>query len=72
MFQIEGCSMGSPVSVVVANLVMEHVETRVLNSLPFQVKMYCTYVDDTFVILKRANPEAFHRALNSIHPRHAV
>lgn len=66
--QIEGCPMGSPVSVVMANLVMEHVETRVLESIPFHVKMYCRYVDDTFVILKRANLEAFHQARNSVHP----
>lgn len=68
--QIEGCPTGSPVSVTVANLVMEHVETRVLNSVPFPVKMYCRYVDDTFVILKRVNQDVFHVALNSVH--HAI
>lgn len=46
---------------------MEHAETRMLDSLPFQVKVYCRYVDDTFVILKSATMEAFHEALNSVH-----
>lgn len=65
--EIEECPMGSPVSVTVANLVMEHVKTQVLNLLPFWVKMYCRYMDDTFVILKRANLFAFHVALYSVH-----
>ncbi|CAN7978756.1 unnamed protein product, partial [Ixodes persulcatus] len=65
--QIEGCPMGSPVSVTVANLVMEHVEKLVVNSLSFPLKMYCRYVDDTFVILKKVNLHTFHLALNSIH-----
>ncbi|CAN8028671.1 unnamed protein product [Ixodes persulcatus] len=46
---------------------MEHIETRVLNSVPFPMKMYCRYVDDNFVILKRVNLDAFHVALNSVH-----
>lgn len=65
--QIEGCPMGSPVSVAVTNLVIEHIQARLLDSLPFQVKMYCRCVDDMFVILKRANMEAFHETLNSVH-----
>lgn len=68
--QIEGCPIGSPVSVPVANLVMEHVETQVFSSLPFPVKMYCRYVDDTFVILKRDNLHDFHAMLNIVH--HAI
>ncbi|CAN7977908.1 unnamed protein product, partial [Ixodes persulcatus] len=64
--QIEGCPMGSPVSVRVANLVMEYVEKFVMTSLSFPLKMYCRYVDDTFVILKKVNLHAFHFALNSI------
>lgn len=60
--------MGTPVSVTMANLVMEYVETRALEPLPFQLKLYCRYVDDTFVILKRANLFALHEALNSVHP----
>ncbi|CAN7952193.1 unnamed protein product, partial [Ixodes pacificus] len=68
--QIEGCPMEIPVSVTVANLVMEHVETRVLNSVPFLVKMCCRYVDDTFTILERINLDAFHVGLNSVH--HAI
>lgn len=47
---------------------MQHVETICLSTLPFPVKMYCRYVDDTFVIVEKHNLQAMHDALNSVHP----
>ncbi|CAN8015850.1 unnamed protein product, partial [Ixodes persulcatus] len=66
--QVNGCPMGSPVSVSVANLVMEHIEEKVLKTVAFPVKFYRQYVDDTFVILDKCHANDFHRELNSVHP----
>ncbi|XP_064474029.1 uncharacterized protein LOC135388396 [Ornithodoros turicata] len=60
--------MGSPVSVTLANLVMEHVEESALEQAPCPIKFYRRYVDDTFVILSRVLVDAFHSVLNSVEP----
>ena len=45
--------MGSPVSVVVANLVMEEVEERAIDSFGQPTRVWKRFVDDTFVILDK-------------------
>jgi hypothetical protein len=44
--------MGSSLSPIVANLVMESIEQEALTTFTFPVKHWRRYVDDTFVILK--------------------
>ncbi|XP_064478913.1 uncharacterized protein LOC135392149 [Ornithodoros turicata] len=66
--QIEGCPMGSPVSVTMANLVMEYVEESAFQRFIHNIKFYRWYVDDTFVILNRNLLDEFHSTLNSIEP----
>ncbi|CAN8014586.1 unnamed protein product, partial [Ixodes persulcatus] len=66
--QVNGCPMGSPVSVSVANLVVELIEEKVLRKVAFPVKFYHRYVDDTFVILDKGHANDFHRELNSVPP----
>ena len=44
--QVHGTAMGSPVSVVVANLVMEHIEQRALATFLNEVRFWKLYVDD--------------------------
>ncbi|XP_064482981.1 uncharacterized protein LOC135395821 [Ornithodoros turicata] len=66
--QIEGCPMGSPVSVTLANLVMEHIEETAMERFCHPVKFYHRYVDDTFVILNSDHVDDFHSVLNSIAP----
>ena len=58
--------MASPVSVVVADFVMEDVECRVLTFFPSPPRFWKRYVGDTCCTLRTV--ENFHRHLNSIEP----
>ena len=64
--QIFGCPMGSPVSAILANLVMEQVEERALISAPHPPKWWFRYVDDSHVCIAREHLTEFHSHLNSI------
>ena len=64
--QVFGTAMGSPVSVTVANLVMEDVEERALNTYPNPPKFWKRYVDDVCVAMKRDETNDFLNHLNSI------
>ena len=61
-----GTAMGAPVSVIVANLVMENVEERALNSYPNPPKFWKRYVDDVCVAMKKDKTDDFLSHLNSI------
>ena len=63
--QAQGTVMGSPVSVTVANLVMEDVEQRVLSTFRLFWKRY---VDDTCTAIHPEEVKEFHNHLNSIKP----
>jgi len=41
--------MGSPLSPIVADLVLQHLETRAINMLPTRLPFYYRYVDDIFL-----------------------
>ena len=64
--QIHGCAMGSPVSPVVANLCMEEIEKRAINTTTVSPKFWKRYVDDSFCIIKSDAVASFHDSLNSI------
>ena len=64
--QIFGCPMGSPVSAILANLVMEHVEERALSTALHPPKWWYRYVDDSHLCLAREHLTEFHSHLNSI------
>ena len=66
--QIHGTAMGSPVSVTVANLVMEDVEQRALATFPNPPKFWKRYVDDTCCALATSDIDQFHQHINSIEP----
>ena len=57
--QIHGTAMGSPVSVVVTNLVMEYVEKRAIHSFGQQPRVWKRFVDDAFVILDEIAVDKF-------------
>lgn len=66
--QTFGTAMGSPVSVTVANLVMEDVEERALASYPTPPPFWKRFVDDTCTAIPPDHLESFHNHLNSIEP----
>ena len=66
--QIYGTAMGSPVSVTVANMVMEHVEEEALSTFAVKPKFWKRYVDDTFTALPEDVVDSFHQHLNSVEP----
>lgn len=69
--QIEGAAMGSPLSPIVANLYMESLEKRALETTAVKPTIWRRYVDDTFVLWPHGSEklEQFHKHLNSQHPQ---
>ena len=66
--QTFGTAMGSPVSVTVANLVMEDVEERALESYPTPPPFWKCCVDNTCTALPSDQIPTFISHLNSIEP----
>ena len=62
--------MGSPLSLVTANLYMEHFKELALCSFPIKPKWWKRYVDDTNVYWPHGMDklEEFHRHINNISP----
>ena len=58
--------MGSPVSVTVANLVVEEIEETALASFQPPPQFWKRYVDDTCTALPRDSVSALHSHLNSV------
>ena len=62
-----GVAMGSPLSPVLAGLLMEYFESELLPALPGGVKLWLRYVDDVFVIWdSSANFDRYFQALNNL------
>ena len=58
--------MGSPVFIVVVNLVMEAVEERAFDTFHVPPRFWKRYVDNTCTALLRDMVTSFHSHLNSI------
>ena len=63
---IFGCAMGSPVSAVIADLVVTNIEERALSTSPVTPRWWRRYVDDSNICLKKTEVQVFHKHLNSI------
>ena len=61
-----GCPMGSPVSMVIANLVMENVESRILSNTQYDILIWRRFVDDTWAVIPADNVKDFFKFINSI------
>jgi len=62
--RLNGTAMGSPVSVVVAEIVMQHVEEHVLATCRQTIPLWLRYVDDTFTAVHKDEVDDFHNHLN--------
>ena len=60
--------MGSPVSVIVANLCMEVIEEQAIQSATTPPKTWKRFVDDSFAIINESAITSFHDTLDSIDP----
>jgi len=66
----EGTTMGSSLSIVMANIFMEYFEAKALNPWHLKPKFWFRFSNDTFVIWKhrRLTLDSFLSHLNSISP----
>lgn len=67
--QIYGMPMGSPLSPILSDLVMDDLETNCRNLLSFPLSVYGRYVDDIFSIVPRNQIDCILSQFNSYHPR---
>ena len=58
--------MGSPLSCIIANLYMEAFEKQAISTSPHPPSLWRRFVDDTFVITKKAHKDNFISHINSI------
>ena len=65
--QVEGAAVGSLVSPIVAHLYMEYFEQKALSTASHSPRLWCQYVDDTFVIQKEENKQGFLQHINSLY-----
>ena len=56
--------MGSPVSVVIAEIVMENIEERALTTCRQTIPLWLRYVDDTFTAVHKDEIDELHDHLN--------
>ena len=62
--QLHGTAMGSPVSVVVAEIVMQYIEKRALATYDQTLHFWFRFVADAITILQTDDIDAFHGHLN--------
>ena len=63
---ILGISMGSLISVTIANLVTERIEIKAMNYFFSPPKLWTIFVDDTFIIIESDVGQKFFPNINSI------
>jgi len=67
--QTYGTPMGSPLSPILADLVMQDLESNVLNSINVQLPFYYRYVDDIIFATQDTNVSYILEAFNNYHQR---
>lgn len=60
--------MGSPVSVIIADLVMEKIGEAALTTFVTPPSIFKRYIDDTICVIKNSQVTAFHAHLNQQNP----
>jgi len=64
-----GTSMGSPLSPIIADLVMRDLEERALETLGFPLLFYIRYVDNIVMTVSSTSLKEVVNTFNSFHPR---
>ncbi|EFN65841.1 hypothetical protein EAG_08549, partial [Camponotus floridanus] len=67
--QIFGSPMGPRLLPILADIVMDDLETHCLSLLGFNVPMYYRYVDEIFTIVPRSKVEDIKSTFNNYHQR---
>ena len=67
--QIFGVATGSPIFVIIANLVMENVEEGATLTFLNPPKFWRRYFDDTIVVIKQTEVDEFHNHVNDVEAR---
>lgn len=67
--QRDSLAMGSPLSPILAKILMNDVMSYTLPKMIFEPKIVALYVDDSFWLLKRKQVNLLHAVLNTYHPR---
>ncbi|XP_076032982.1 uncharacterized protein LOC143020445 [Oratosquilla oratoria] len=62
-----GTPMGSPISVILAEITIQQFENEILSTAPTSLKLWTRYVDDVFAILKARDADGFLEHLNGKH-----
>ena len=66
--QLQEAAMGSPISLIVANLYMEDFENKAINTAEWPPRVWKRYVDDTFVVIEVNKKQGFLDHINSVDP----
>jgi len=67
--QTYGTPMGSPLSPIVADIVMQDLETECINKFEFQLTFYFRYVDDIVLASPKDKIEVIINSFNNYHER---
>lgn len=67
--QIEGCAMGVSLSSVIAQLVMEDLETSILKKFKFNAPFFYRYVDDCLLAIPKDKCDYVLQEFNKYHPK---
>ena len=66
--QLHGTTLGSPVSVVVAEIVMQNIKGQALATYTRNIPLWLSYVDGIFTAVHKDGIDTFHEHLNRQNP----
>jgi hypothetical protein len=67
--QLFGTPMGSPLSPIIADIVMQDLEDSPMGSIDLNISTYYRYVDDIFLVAPESNIERILETFNKLHDR---
>ena len=63
---IDGAAMGSPIGPIIANLYIDAFEKQAINTATHPPSVWKRFVDDTFMVIKKAQKDSFIEDIKSI------